>query len=336
MTATPPLSAETSDSAPSNIFTFSSSDLPTSQGRDRLGSSPLDGPTLRRRAVPYLSAGLGSHLPYSHPRSLHSILRNSPLPPRTAIPPPSPRRQSLRLQEKAAKKVGYNSPLTQDIVTNRYTKSHIELLGDDASPGSPYSPAEPNKDTNIPLAFTVNEIQDGGQTPSPFGGVRRTLAAAGTEALSSAGPNGIRKRKRTDKRRQWVWTIGQDDEDDAADDATTARPAEVDGASLGCAQAYAVDIPGFRYLETPTPSVESASSAAESVDVSMSDACSVDSSEDDLSEVDAPNEPELDLETPVAPSQSGNRTGRQRDRQRDTPIPELCGKRDTPVPPELM
>lgn len=335
MTATPPLSAETPDSAPSTMFTFSSSGFPSPQARDRFGRSPVDGPTLRRRAVPYLSAELGSHLPYSHPRSLHSILRNSPLPPRTAIPPPSPRRQSLRLQEKAAKKVGYNSPLTQEIVTNKYTKSHIELLGEDASPGTPCPPAESNKPMNMPLAFTDNEVQDGGQTPNPFGDVRRTLAAAGAETLSAVEPNGARKRKRTEKRRQWVWTIGLDDEDEAADEGATARPDEVDGASSGCAQAHAVDTPGFRYLETPTPSVESASSAVESVDVSMSDACSVGSSEEGLSELDPLDETELDPKTPVAPVQPGEGRGRQRNRQRDTPIPELCGKGDTPVSSEL-
>lgn len=322
MTATPPLSAEASYPATPTVFTFSSSDMPSSPARDRFAGSLVDGPTLRRRIVPYLSAALNSHLPYSHPRSLHSILRNSPLPPRTAIPPPSPRRQSLRLQEKAAKRVGYNSPLTQDIVTNKYTKSHIELLGEDVSPGSPCSPAELNKAMNMPLAFTASEVQDGGQTPSPFGDVRLTQAAG---ALSSAEPTGARKRKRTEKKRRWVWTIGQDDEDEAADETTTARPAEVD-------DAYAVDVSRLRYLETPTPSVESTGSTAESIDASMSDACSVDSSEGGLSELEAANVPELDPKTPVAPRQTG---GRQRERQRDTPIPELCGKRDTPVPPEL-
>src|SRR5687767_15779113 len=49
--------------------------------------------------------------PYNHPHSLHSILRNSPLPPRTAIPPPSPRRQSLRLAEKAARSEEHTSEL---------------------------------------------------------------------------------------------------------------------------------------------------------------------------------------------------------------------------------
>lgn len=76
--------------------------------------------------------------------------------------------------------------------------------------------------------------------------------------------------------------------------------------------------------------MESASSVVESGDVGTSDAYSVDSSAEGFSGLDAPDDPELDLKTPVAASRPGQQHG-----QRDMPIPELCVKRDTPVPPEL-
>lgn len=227
--ATPPPSADMSDTAPSSALTLSSS-----RARNLFAASPTDGPSLRPKRPLCLSG-----LPYSHPRTLHSILRNSPLPPRTAIPPPSPRRQSLRLQEKAAKKVGYNSPLTQGIVTNKYTKSHIDLLGDEASPCSPA--------LNTPLAFTANEVEDGGQTPNPFGTVRRSLRATEPGAFTSAGPSGTRKRKRAEKKRRWVWTIGQDDDGDGAA-AWPPAAGKGGGGRHGYALTYAVDMPGFSYL----------------------------------------------------------------------------------------
>lgn len=328
MTATPPLSAGPADANSSKVFTFSPADTANSPAAQTQVSSPIT--PARRRPAPYQLAGLGLQPPYSHPRTLHSILRNSPLPPRTAIPPQSPRRQSLRLQEKANKKVEYHSPLTQDIVTQWYTKSHIDLLAEEASPASPANlpSAEP---LDLAMAFTAQEIEDGGQTPGPYEEVRRRIAGLPTGTPTSpSGPNGIRKRKRKEKKRRWVWTIGQEEEE------------EVEAGSKSLEQAKPVEdeaktpmgpVPQITYLQTPTPSIESdvsaTTSASDSFDVEMSDTSSVYSEERGLTPMDA----ELELKTPTAPKGLGLLMEKQE--KRDTPIPELTENRDTPVPPEM-
>ncbi|KAJ6441988.1 proteinrelated to glucan 1, 4-alpha-glucosidase [Purpureocillium lavendulum] len=331
MTATPPLSA-TADASPAKVFTFSSSGVTSQQSPASLGS-PIDGRVARRR----LCATLGGALPYTHPRSLHSILRNSPLPPRTAIPPPSPRRQSLRLQEKAAKKVEYNNPLTQDIITNTYVKSHIDLLTDDASPNTPPLPTGTDTVLDVALSFTANEIRDGGQTPGPFEETRRRVAGLAIPQLPSPVENGgPRKRKRMDKKRQWRWTIGQDDDDlEGLAVVAPAASSEATKTTRTEAATPGAGVPQITYLETPTPSIESVSSFSEVGDVEMSDTSSVLSVDDrpTRERLRAPSETELDLKTPTAPSKTNAAAAGP---NRDTPIPELSAKRDTPVPPELM
>ncbi|KAI0602226.1 hypothetical protein F4775DRAFT_536119 [Biscogniauxia sp. FL1348] len=231
MTATPPMSA---GSEP-KMFTFASSDT------RKPAISPSPSQNYRRMANATLMKA-----PYSHNRSLHSILRNSPLPPPSSKSPISPRRQSLRLQEKAARRVGYESPLTQTITTEKYTKSHIELLAEDASPYTPSPVAEDDPDTMLDLAIaggyageqqqeeettTTTTTRDGGQTPGPFEEMRRRMAGlrAGTPVLLSPRPEGIRKRRRREKKRKWVWTIGQEEEDENenSDALRTASAAEV-------------------------------------------------------------------------------------------------------------
>ncbi|OTA06774.1 hypothetical protein A9Z42_0075380 [Trichoderma parareesei] len=230
MTPTPPMSAGAVDSTASSAFPFSPRDISSKTRAYGVTSpcSPVEPLLSRRYTAAYTT---GAPAPYTHPHSLHSILRNSPLPPRTAIPA-SPRRQSLRLQEKAAKRVGYNNPLTQTIVTNKYTKSHIDLLVEEASPASPsFSPIGGGGDRaatiNLKQAFSPNEIENGGQTPGPFEDMRRKLAALSggaaappspSSSLSPSETGGIRKRKRKEKKRQWVWTIGVADEEEEDDE----------------------------------------------------------------------------------------------------------------------
>ncbi|KAH7015234.1 hypothetical protein EDB80DRAFT_864653 [Ilyonectria destructans] len=350
MTATPPLSAGPIDPTASKVFSFSAADVSAKSAElsKVIRSEP---PSSVRRAVPRNLAGLGLQPPYTHPRSLHSILRNSPLPPPSSIPPPSPRRQSLRLQEKAAKKVGYNNPLTQDIVNNKYTKSHIDLLVEEASPHSPPClPAPPQTSLDLALAFHPNEIQDGGQTPGPFEEMRRRMAGLGTGtpvASPVAAPGGIRKRKRKEKKRRWVWTIGQDDDDENAGGSIVALRTEpsnsktVDEVKTPITAIPIVQMPEITYLETPTPSIESADSASECQDVEMSDSSSC------LSEYEerglTPNEMDLDVKTPIAPHRHCSVV---LDTNRDTPVPpELLVQdgnsnhptnRDTPVPPDML
>ena len=120
----------------------------------------------------------------------------------------------MRIANRASKKVGYNDPLTQTITTNKYVKSHIELLAED----SPFSATDPELEKPEPLelamAYIGDETRDGGHTPGPFEEMRRRMAESGLETP------GTRKRKRKEKKRKWEWTItsteGGDEESDVA------------------------------------------------------------------------------------------------------------------------
>ncbi|KAE8452818.1 hypothetical protein EG329_013090 [Mollisiaceae sp. DMI_Dod_QoI] len=204
-TFTPPQSAGSDQSGP-RVFTFASN-VPNK-------SSPSTPRTPRRRMT------IGSQYqaaPYTHPRSLHSILRNSPLPPRTTATPATPSRMSMRLANRAAKKVGYNDPLTQTITTNKYVKSHIDLLAEE----SPYSATDPEAEKlgslDLTMAYTGDETRDGGQTPGPFEEMRRRMAESELETPGS------RKRKRKEKKRRWEWTITNAETDDEEERSPARR-----------------------------------------------------------------------------------------------------------------
>ncbi|KAK3901437.1 putative glucan 1, 4-alpha-glucosidase [Staphylotrichum tortipilum] len=239
MTATPPLSAQPPECPNgAQVFTFDPS-IATATTTPATaippGAAPVVPPAMlqmpRKRATMPASAGgaggLGAkQLPYTHQRSLRSILRNSPLPPLSTRSPDSPRRQSLRLQEKAARRVAYNSPLTQEITTWQYTRSHIDLLAEDATPVSPATSSSDDGDSLLDLAMAdaaaCNATRDGGQTPGPFEEMRRRMAnmhASTPITMSPTSSGGIRKRggKRREKKRRWVWTIGQDEDAEEAD-----------------------------------------------------------------------------------------------------------------------
>jgi hypothetical protein len=108
---------------------------------------------------------------------------------------------SMRLANRAAKKVGYNDPLTQTITTNKYIKSHIDLLAEE----SPYSATDPDGEKteilDMAMTYTGDETRDGGQTPGPFEEMRRRMAESDLATPST------RKRKRKEKKRKWEWTI---------------------------------------------------------------------------------------------------------------------------------
>ncbi|TWU78689.1 hypothetical protein ED733_005975 [Metarhizium rileyi] len=319
MTSTPPLSAGALD-GPSKEYTFS---LSADTASPRLTDWTIDDRTPRRRRTSYSQPGTNGQLPYTHPRSLHSILRNSPLPSKTAIPPHSPRRQSTRLQEKAAKKVEYDSPLEQEITTSKYIRSHIDLLSEDASPMSPAGthPAAARKPDPVPetaLAFTANEIQDGGQTPGPFEDVRRRMAGLAAASPTSPDAAATRKRKR-EKKRHWVWTIGREEDDDnVVGDAIAASRAD-EAAHKKARADEDLTLPLLTYEELPTPSIESFGSVAGS-EADVSDTCSVMSVDDGRRRrLSLPSDAEAEAKTPTAPAGVGSTQ-----RKRDTPIPELA------------
>lgn len=98
--------------------------------------------------------------------------------------------------------MGYDNPLTQTITTERYVKSHVELLGEEEAAGEG---GEVEAETGIEAVMAYGDTRDGGQTPGPFEEMRRRMAGLGEE-------EGGRKRKRREKKRAWVWTIGVNDE----------------------------------------------------------------------------------------------------------------------------
>lgn len=93
--------------------------------------------------------------------------------------------------------MGYNDPLTQTITTNKYVKSHIELLAED----SPFSATVPEAESLDSALAHANDTRDGGQTPGPFEEMRRRMAESDLETP------GARKRRRKEKKRKWEWTI---------------------------------------------------------------------------------------------------------------------------------
>lgn len=341
--STPPMSGTRDDT---RVFTYPSSSLPQNQEATTVGSAAALPPP-----------------PYTQPRVLRSILRNSPLPPRTAIPPPSPRRQSMRLREKAARRVAYNSPLEQEIVTSVYTKSCIDLLYSPGTPSSggssPYgmSSASPTAADRVLDHALAPTTRDGGQTPGPFEETRRRMTRSSSSS-SPSSPSGIRKRRGTGagrKDRRWVWTTNVDDEEenddevggavaalraakareDAAAKAVAEAEAKAEAARVEAAKAAEAAAEAEAEVEveaTPTPSIESCGAWSEDKDVEMTDASSV-VSEVAESEVGSvyPESESAEAKTPTVPAAGPKKN-------RDTPIPELAtdSQRATPIPVPLV
>ncbi|KAL2195875.1 hypothetical protein P885DRAFT_8336, partial [Corynascus similis CBS 632.67] len=232
MTATPPLSAQPPEQSGTQVFTFDGTTTAATTALPSGVNAPAGPSSTQNQKRRTTMAVGGTKLPYTHPRSLRSILRNSPLPPLSTRSPESPRRQSRRLQEKALRRVAYNSPLEQEITTSRYTKSHIDLLAEDATPISPSTSSSDDADSldqAMADAASCDNTRDGGQTPGPFEEMRRRMAnmhASTPTALSPTG-GGIRKRggKRREKKRRWVWTIGQDEDGEDAEGGPNTEPA---------------------------------------------------------------------------------------------------------------
>ncbi|EFQ31658.1 hypothetical protein CGRA01v4_01354 [Colletotrichum graminicola] len=326
MTATPPLSAGPMDSSGPQMFGFSPIDTRTPLTAIGV-TNPPEPRSQRKRNNLCLS---GSKPPYTHPRSLHSILRNSPLPPPSAKTPISPRRQSLRLQEKAARRVAYNSPIEQTIITETYTKSHIDLLAEDVSPASPTPAQEPNNVLDLAMAFTCDETRDGGMTPGPFEEMRRRMAGMAASSPTASPSGGIRKRKRKEKKRCWVWTIGnqEEDEENLGGAVAALRAAEAAGQISEPAQkrhtapAVAVQACG----DLPTPSIETFEEAGGDVDMSGTSSVSRDQGL-------TPGDMDLELTTPTVPK----RLVSQSDRLGSADLfnPETGSRRDTPIPSDM-
>lgn len=175
-----------------------------------------------------------------------------------------------------------------------------------------------------------------------------TPGGSSPSTASPSGPTGIKKRRKKEKRRQWRWTIGQENEE--GDDNISGAEAAVRAAMRAKSED---DMPTPLAInrsatyqqcpDVPTPTIESADSADDSCDVVMSDA--EDSSRATSVDVEclALDDGEREGSTPVGPKAPypaafGNGKGDtpipELALKGDTPIPELAAKRDTPVPPE--
>ncbi|KAF3359530.1 hypothetical protein VdG1_02085 [Verticillium dahliae VDG1] len=242
--------------------------------------------------------------------------------------------------KKAARRVAYNSPIEQTIITNKYTKSHIDLLIDDISPRSPALPGQdPDTVLDLALAFTSDETRDGGQTPGPFEEMRRRMAglvATTPTALSPSGPGGVRKRRKKEKKRRWVWTIGQgEDGDEEVGGAMAAMRAVEAKAASEPPPPITIPSRGVQCLmeDLPTPSVETFD---ECEDVEMADSSSAVSDSRGVT----PGDGDLDLKTPTLTRKGGEGVVARRSVDRlgsvDLFNPETGSRRDTPVPPDMM
>jgi hypothetical protein len=245
--------------------------------------------------------------------------------------------------------VCYNNPLTQTIVNNKYTKSHNDLLIEEASPkismsGSPHDKVEMILD--LATAYSGDETRDGGMTPGPFEEMRRRIASLST-STPIGGPAGIRKRKRKEKKRNWVWTINQEDYNDGEVGGAIAAMREAEEAGRVprtritavpqksvTSGAAALAVAGDSQMSSPMARVESHEFRTKSTDVEMSDSSSFTSEDDAMT----PCGMELDemvtlgdkdaMRTPVAVWQEADHSthvtasGAPR---RDTPVPESIG-----------
>ncbi|KAL2113058.1 hypothetical protein VUR80DRAFT_5481 [Thermomyces stellatus] len=340
LTATPPLSAgPVENNAPT--FTFAPADMSEKLSLDTDTPKP-DMPetprTPQQSRPPPVTTTPPSNPPYTHPRTLHSILRNSPLPPssRTGA---SPRRQSVRLQQKTSKRVGYNNPLTQTIVNSKYVFSHVDLLAEDASP-SPMSPVMPEEEMaslDSEVSSANDDTRDGGMTPGPLEDMRRKMAGLGTSSpLTEKG--GVKKRRRKEKKRQWTWTINTeedpDDEVGGAIAAIRAAAARAKNSKEPTPEEVSLFLQPSVYVSDSTPSLCSQDSGAESQDVDMSDSSSVPSTSS--SRAATPSGMDLDEMTPLGENKTGSwpvvvgsdgfEEGDEGSRTR----------KDTPVPPDLV
>jgi hypothetical protein len=251
--------------------------------------------------------------------------------------------------------VGYESPLTQTITTERYTKSHIDLLVEEASPYTP-SPVPEDSDMllDLAMAYSGDETRDGGQTPGPFEEMRRRMTNLATETpILSPRPDGIRKRKRKEKKRKWVWTIGKEDEGTESEAMTALRVTAGEASTPRATTAKSFVLAQMGKAATPKPliavktSVESVDCGSESdrtsetnedhMDVEMSETNSWQSSR-----ATTPISVDHDMKTPTASSAiyhsveltKSSPTKKQRLASADSTNLEINSRRDTPIPPD--
>lgn len=349
MTATPPLSAGPVDGNEARPFSFDPADTTTST-LSTVPSTSLPPPAtatptsaVRRRATaPPTASRSAGPLPYVRNRALHSILRNSPLPPASARTPISPRRQSQRLAEKAARRVGYESPIERVIVTNQYVRSHIDLLlADDGS--SPLSAVQPSPDPTDPiLGLTGDDTRDGGMTPGPFEEMRRRMAGlvtrTPTSPVAGSSPAGVRKRRKKESRRRWVWTIGTLEEgEEGVQGEGSGAIAAMCQAPRAVGPSVAVESP----MDIATPSVEAIEDGDSDVVMSDSDAqASYVVGAVERRAVSLPlGDMDLDLVTPTIASKNHLEPMLLRSMRQDSEglfNPETGSRRDTPVPADLV
>lgn len=139
--------------------------------------------------------------PYTHPRSLRSILRNSPLVPLVhSTNSTTSNRLSVRMVGRRPKKVSYNDPLTQTILTHKYIKSHIDLLTEYLS-----YPTIESKPTITTKEMAIMHPED---EAGIDGSTSESLEENHTNTMDVSWDDAAtQKRKRTKSFRKYEWTI---------------------------------------------------------------------------------------------------------------------------------
>lgn len=171
----------------------------------------------------------------------------------------------------------------------------------------------------------TGDTRDGGQTPGPFEEMRRRMAGLVTRtptspACTSTGssPAGVRKRRRKDRGRRWVWTIGTQEDEDEEDDkevggaiaatraaASRAQYTSYPSNSRPSAATVVTSVPPPAQVENSmlspmeilTPSIETFDDAESSVPTVHS--------ADDVVMSESEAETETDVETPSHMEQGG-------------------------------
>lgn len=190
------------------------------------------------------------------------------------------------------------------------------------------------------------------------------LAARTPTSPVGGSPAGIRKKRRKDRGRRWVWTIGntEDDQDDgdvggaiaairaaarahektqddsAAPSSTSASNPAVHPRTTGTTPTVTVDTAVQLPMDIVTPSIETFEEAGVSTgDVEMSDS-DVDGREESRALSLTPGDMDVDMITPIV-ARKGHLEPILRSTRQDSEglfNPETGSRRDTPIPADMV
>lgn len=190
-------------------------------------------------------------------------------------------------------------------------------------------------DIDLTMAYSGDEIKDGGRTPGPFEEMRRQMTSLATATpTSSPRSDGIRRRKRKEKKRKWVWTIGKEDEKSENGAVAALRAAVGEASTLKCTTATE---PLTAIQDSPEPADSELELTLEDDDDHM-DLDVSETNNNHSSRVVNPSGVNHDAETP---STNHNLASPESSLTKNAQLalaeqlnPEAGNRRDTPIPPD--